>query len=377
MMIVQSLSSRFFFFPGPSHLAMSAPLTQSGQLKKMVIAARFNASVQDGCWPKLQIIREFKNSGISSVILYEITDSEPKPTGYLNFYEYDLTETNFDIQVGDRLNISWYGDIMQPDQIRFSLAYYDNGTFPGIPMVSIVVGDCNQSETDLLILDDLYCEQIDEPTTGSIITTSSKPVDPGTNEVTSGNSDQVTTISKPNACDTTSTTARLSTTSRMVTVTSESINQTSKNSNQTVIISGVMSLTLLLLIILLIFVVVCIMIKQKRKSASVNIHYVDQPQVLHITPSKTILCCCCFFSMYSPGSSKGGLASENDYIMDDRAPSAHGIQTDAMAHDSSNQQQDVRLNAHSSQACTSGLVHIHNHDAWFMSLSVYNMMYVI
>ena len=296
MMIVQSHemisqplpSVRLFSFPGPSQLAMSAPLTQSGQLKKMVIAARFNASVQDGGWPELQIIREFESSVMSSVIFI---DSEPKPTGYLNFYEYDLTETNFDIQVGDRLNISWYGDIRQPDQIRFSLAYYDNGTFPGIPMVSIVVGDCNQSETDLLILDDLYCEQIDEPTTGGIITTSSKPVDPGTNEVTSGNSDQVTTISKPNACDTTSTTARLSTTSRMVTVTSESINQTSKNSNQTVIISGVMSLTLLLLIILLIFVVVCIMINQKRKSASVNIHYVDQPQVLHIIPSKTILCC--------------------------------------------------------------------------------------
>ena len=38
-----------------------------------------------------------------------------------------------------------------------------------------------------------------------------------------------------------------------------------------------------------------------------------------------------------------------------------------MVHDSSNQQQDVRLNAHSSQACTSGLVHIHNinnHDMY-------------
>ena len=74
---------------------------------------------------------------------------EPKPTGYVNLYEYDLTAISFNIQAGDKLSISWHGSYTQ--QPRFSLAYYHNRTSPAIPMVSIIVGDCDP-ETDLLSL---------------------------------------------------------------------------------------------------------------------------------------------------------------------------------------------------------------------------------
>lgn len=91
-------------------------------------------------------------------------------------YEYDLTTTTFNFQAGDTLNISWPGDVLQLDQTRFSLAHYNyNGTFPGIPMVSIVVGGCG-SETDPLTLNTLYCEEITEPAASDITGTQADTV---------------------------------------------------------------------------------------------------------------------------------------------------------------------------------------------------------
>jgi hypothetical protein len=135
-----------FSFPGIHHPAMSMPITRFGPVKKMVIAARFNISVPVG-WPELQIIRR-ASDGISNVAVTTST-IEPKPTGYLNLYEYDLTAKNFDIRVGDKLNITWHGNILQHDQIRFSLAYY-SGTSPIIPMVSVVFGDYDSNITTFI-----------------------------------------------------------------------------------------------------------------------------------------------------------------------------------------------------------------------------------
>ena len=84
---------------------------------------------------------------------------QPKPTGYLNVYEYNLsTMLPFEVTVGDTLNISWHTDVDHLRNICFSLAYY-NGTSAaaGIPMVSIVVGNCD-SEADLQTLNTLCCE---------------------------------------------------------------------------------------------------------------------------------------------------------------------------------------------------------------------------
>ena len=151
-----------FSFPGIPHQAMSMPFTQFGPLRKIVIAARFNVHVPIG-WPELQIIR-IANNGTYNVV-FTTNATEPKPAGYLNLYEYDLAPKNFDIQDGDKLNISWYGrysrysNVLWYDQIRFSLAYYNNGT-SSVPMVSIVVGDCDPETVDMLTLNTLYCEDV-------------------------------------------------------------------------------------------------------------------------------------------------------------------------------------------------------------------------
>ena len=159
-------SSNSFSFLGipPMAMSMSMPLTQSGYLSKMVIAARFDVLMPGG-WPELQIIRN-ASSGTSNVVFN--TSTEPKPTEYLNVYEYNLTATNFSIEAGDVLNISWHGNEQEPDQIRFSLAYYNCKTpRTQIPMVSIVVGD-DAAETDLLTLRTLYCEEDTDPPTSDV-----------------------------------------------------------------------------------------------------------------------------------------------------------------------------------------------------------------
>ena len=164
-----------FSFPGILHQAMSMPFTRFGALRKMVIAARFDIHVPVG-WPELQIIR-MANDGISNIV-FTTNTMEPKPIGYLNLYEYDLTTTGFNIQSGDVLNISWRGNVLERNQIRFSLAYDNSGTSPAIPMVSIVVGDC-YPETDLLSLNTLYCEDVNVelPSSGITVTQSGTVTD--------------------------------------------------------------------------------------------------------------------------------------------------------------------------------------------------------
>ena len=130
-----------FYFPGRVSTHMPAAVNRFGFLKKIIIAARFNASVPVG-WPEMQIMR-IQNDG-TSYIAFTTNTMEPKPTGYLNLYEYNLEYERPYIESGDRLDIVWHGD---SHQTRFSLAYY-NGAYPDTPMVSFVVGDC-ESETDI------------------------------------------------------------------------------------------------------------------------------------------------------------------------------------------------------------------------------------
>ena len=280
--------STSFSFPGIFHMAVSMPFTQSGSLRKMVIAAKYNVSVHAG-WPELQIIRETNSS---YCIAFTTNTTEPKPTGYLNLYEYDLTATNFNIQTGDKLNISWRGNALQPDQIRFSLAYDNYGAFP---MVSVVVGDCG-SEPDLLTLDRLYCEEV-TPTANveSVAVTESFTSTPATKwPITSNKIDSSEAVSDASAEASTTLTGTID----------ESVNTASTNqfklsnasANETVIISGVVVFSLLLLIIILLFLVVFIyVVKRRRKSASPNAidsnemnRYANHPQMSLNTPSKSI-----------------------------------------------------------------------------------------
>ena len=285
----------FSFPPEMPHLAMSMPFTQSGPLRKLIIAATFDVSMPVG-WPELQIIRNASNGTayINTIAFATSTSNvtaEPKPTKYLNVYEYNLTTTNFTIQSGDILNISWLvGN-------RFSLAYYNNGTSPAIPMVSVVVGDC-EPETDFLTLDSLYCEleKVTATPTGTINYFTTTPM-------TEFNGSVTTTNIMADTGDETSitSTATTHTTEESINTTQTSTDDTSINNimpeseakvNETTIISGVVGSSLLLLIILLIFLVVLtFVVKQRRKSASLNAidstEMTNQPRMLHNTPSKS------------------------------------------------------------------------------------------
>ena len=85
-----------FFFPWRA-LSMSMPLNQSGLLKKMIIAVKFNASAMCIGWPELQVIRNGR-------AYFSTNAMEPKPTGYLNVYEYDLLNRSLTIQAEDAIN---------------------------------------------------------------------------------------------------------------------------------------------------------------------------------------------------------------------------------------------------------------------------------
>ena len=151
----------------PTYTSMR--LNQSGPLRKMIIAAKFNVAMSSG-WPQLQIIRNGNN------LTFTTNTTEPKPTGYLNVYEYNLTAANFQVKAGDVLNISWYDEREQWLGNRFSLAYqYNTHSHIHVPMVSIIVGDCD-SETDLLTLNSLYvhCKKIIEPISTTAGTTNFK-----------------------------------------------------------------------------------------------------------------------------------------------------------------------------------------------------------
>ena len=213
--------------------ATSMPLTLSGPLKKLIIAAEFDVTTSAG-WPELQIIR---NAANHAYVVFTTNTTEPKPTGYLNVYEYDISNDTVEINVGDVLNISWRTNSGRPDRNRFSLTYY-NGTSSKMPMVSIVVGDCDP-ETNLLTLNSLYCAEGSEST------------------IISGKTSTIGTTSTYTL-----------TMSNKFTDAMTNINQNSSNLN--VVIGGAIS-CLFLLIILLILVITCVIIKRRRKKfASIN-----------------------------------------------------------------------------------------------------------
>ena len=64
-----------------------------------VIAAKFNRSTSSG-WPVLQIKRRVPNDSFNTIVM---TQLEPRPTGYLNVFEYKLLSD--DVQQGDVVHI--------------------------------------------------------------------------------------------------------------------------------------------------------------------------------------------------------------------------------------------------------------------------------
>ena len=243
-------ASRSLYFPGIPPLAMSMPFTHCGLLRRIVILAKVNATVPVG-WPVIQIIRRMANKIPCVAFTTNMHMMEPQPTPYPSVYEYDLSTENFTIQTGDVLNISWYGDVLQPDQVRFSLAYYDNGTPPGIPMVSVVTANRFNCENNSawLAQSNLYCEETDrQPTANDTATT---PV-----------SIQTSTIIEK---------ANYTTTSISTSQSDSSMPDTeAKSTNITVVISGVVSCSFLLSLLLILVVICVIVVRRRGKSFSVN-----------------------------------------------------------------------------------------------------------
>ena len=78
--------------------AQSMPISMLGLLEKFFIAAKFDHTVSSG-WPVLHIRR--RNNTSDALNLVFSTTMEPRPTGYLNVFEYDVRNMAFDIQHND------------------------------------------------------------------------------------------------------------------------------------------------------------------------------------------------------------------------------------------------------------------------------------
>ena len=83
----------------------------------MAVAAKFNHTVPFG-WPRPVVRRQNENG--SHIAVY-ITEEEPRPSGYLNVFEYDLSDNEFEIHPGEQICISW---LSTSNPARYSLAYH-------------------------------------------------------------------------------------------------------------------------------------------------------------------------------------------------------------------------------------------------------------
>ena len=117
------------------HTPLSMPLTKSGHLVRFIIAAKYNHSVPSG-WPTIQIRRSVADSYSREVAT---TTQEPRPTGYLNVFEYKVSS---EIQSGDVVHIHISEPATESSEKRYLLAYDIVGD-TSKPMVSIEVSNHN------------------------------------------------------------------------------------------------------------------------------------------------------------------------------------------------------------------------------------------
>ena len=100
---------------------LSMPINESGLLVRLLIAAKFDHTISSG-WPVLQIRRTL-NGDSSSHLTPLSTMKEPRPTGYLNVFEYVKQAMAFEVQHGDIVRVFWPPDT-NPNERRYSLAYF-------------------------------------------------------------------------------------------------------------------------------------------------------------------------------------------------------------------------------------------------------------
>ena len=93
----------------------SMPLNETGRHIKFVIAAKFNHSAPSG-WPVLQIRRSVSIDNVTTLVMTRL-DLEPRPTGCLNVFEYELLPA--EVQPRDVVHIR----LQSQGQQRYLLAY--------------------------------------------------------------------------------------------------------------------------------------------------------------------------------------------------------------------------------------------------------------
>lgn len=168
-------------------------------------------------FPLMQIIRWPEGgNGTALVIFSNNWIMEPKPTGYLNVYEYDLTTEQYQVQPGDILQI--FGN---SSSVVYQSPLSSSEVFP---LVSIVVGNC---DIYLLNLSTVYCSD--------------------TTRLSTSNTE--TSLSTSTATE----------------------ERGTKTSNQSVIISitgGIVSCIILSSLLIILLIIVAIMIRRRRKLAS-------------------------------------------------------------------------------------------------------------
>ena len=103
--------------------------------------------------PLMQIIRPGNGNVSDQIIFNNSLMMKPKPTGYLNVYEYELPPEQYQINPGDVLKIFW--NSTQQNSLVYRTSNASNKTFP---LVSIIIGDCGSEA--YLNLTTVYCSDI-------------------------------------------------------------------------------------------------------------------------------------------------------------------------------------------------------------------------
>ncbi len=138
----------FYFIPIN---IQSMPINESGVLVKFFIAAKFNHTISSG-WPLLQIRRRIHTNDSSYFSQVFITTMEPRPTGYLNVFEYDVQNMGFDVQHIDSIRVFW--PLNTDVSRRYSLAYFrDNSNV----MLSIEI---DKNVSTIVTIDDSISTEI-------------------------------------------------------------------------------------------------------------------------------------------------------------------------------------------------------------------------
>ena len=125
-------------------------ITSTGLLTKWTFAAKFNHNVYgeaESSWPELQIWRKPRES-VNQYTKISGSSMEPRPTGYLNVFEYDVSEHPIEVKYGDVLGV------YQPglEDAQYTLGFVAAGNNIDAP-TNYIVHDVDSSKQNFNIVD--------------------------------------------------------------------------------------------------------------------------------------------------------------------------------------------------------------------------------